>query len=250
MVQGITEFLPVSSSAHLVLLPAIGSWEAQTIFFDVMLHFATLLVIIIYFRKDILSILTSSIKSPKLVINILLTSIPTFLVGYFFYDLISKWSDNLFVISFMLIGVGILFLFSGKLFRNAKKKTEQLSLFQATLIGVGQALAFVRGTSRSGITILAGQQAGLSLKEATKYAFIAGIPVILAASLYEMLNVDLTALSSQDMSTLTVGFLSSFTVGLGTIHILVKILNRFGLKSFGYYRILLGIGILLYSVLR
>lgn len=248
IVQGITEFLPISSSAHLVIVPSIFGWEQQSIVFDIIIHLATLTAIIYFYRKKLLNLGTailsiesnSSRNTRRILINISLTTIPLVLSAVFFKSAIDNWAESIYLISFALIVIGI-FLVNDRLFFKDTLKISQLTKKSAFLIGLAQAFALLRGVSRSGATILAGGLMGLSKKEAIDYAFLASIPAILASFFYLLIQLTNSNTFIENPLSLIAGFISALISSYLAISFLLKFIQRHDFKLFGYYRIVLGI---------
>lgn len=243
IIQGLTEFIPVSSSGHLVLIPKLLGWEVQSTSFDITIHAATLLALIIYFRND-LARLTRKFReknNKKLLLNLIIVSIPAGIVGLLFEDFIDKTFKSNVIIVIMLILVGLLFLLTDKLFKNNTKVIDELNPKDSGFIGISQALSLIRGTSRSGITMLGGLITGLTRAEAARFAFLAGIPLMTAVALKQFIEFQTIGLEGQEFVNLLVGFMSAFVSGFLAIKVMVKFLEKRGLALFGIYRIILGL---------
>ncbi|MFQ5493275.1 MAG: undecaprenyl-diphosphatase UppP [Candidatus Dojkabacteria bacterium] len=254
--QGITEFLPISSSAHLVLVPELLGWQQHSLAFDIMLHMATLLAILIYFRRSLTELgngifspdRTSRQRSKHLLYLISLTTIPTILFYFLTKPIINEDFKSLSTISISLILVGILLVATDHFFKDNPKKVQDLKPRNAIFIGIFQALALIRGISRSGISIVGGSINGLTKKEAIQYAFIAGIPAIGGG--LALLLLDLPGGRIEEATLpLLVGFISSFLSGYLTVFWLMRFITRSSLAVFGYYRVVVGVFILLAFVL-
>lgn len=243
IVQGLTEFIPVSSSGHLVLIPKLFGWELQSTSFDITLHAGTLLALIIYFHKDLFAIIKKLNKN--LTIKLIMSSIPAGLVGIIFEDFIEKNLKSTIIIATMLIVIGFLMILSNKMKSSTKINIQDLGYRNALYIGVFQAIALIRGTSRSGITILGGLFNKLSLKEATKYSFLIAIPIMIAVSVKQVLEFQKTGLENLNLSILFIGFVSSMLSGLAAIGFMMNLVEKIGLKYFGIYRIILGVLVIL-----
>ncbi len=243
LLQGITELLPISSSAHLVLLPEISGWELQSTSFDIILHTGTLLALIIYFRKDLSTIVTqfNNPTKNKLLINLIITTIPASIIGIVFKDLIDEHFKSITIIVVMLITIGAVLLFIAPLSQNNKKIIAKLTYRNALLIGILQVLSFLRGTSRSGITIIGGITSGLDLKNSIKYAFLAGIPIIAASSLYQLFDFISNGLGNIDLLNLFIGLITSFISSFLAIKFIFTFFKNNRFILFGIYRIILGI---------
>ena len=253
IVQGLTEFLPVSSSAHLVLLPYLMDLKDQGLTIDVAAHLGSLFAVVFYFRKDFGNILLHGIastfkldfgdKQHKLFWLIILASIPAVLSGILLRDIITDYLRNPLVISFTTIFFGLLLWISDKI-GTRHRKMDTISKRDALLIGFSQILAFIPGTSRSGVTITVGLFLGLDRKTAVKFSFFMSVPIILAASLYEISNL-LQSGEYINIFNFIITVLFSVISALFAIHFFLKFLDKFGMIPFVIYRLILGI-ILLY----
>ena len=251
IVQGITEFLPISSSAHLILIPKFFTQIETGRNFDVSLHFGSLFAVLIYLRKDILIILIESLSKNrlekrgfKLLINLTISTIPVVIIGfsisYFKIDLIRTievigWSTLIFGI---LLGIAD---------QNSKafKKLNNVKLKDSILIGIAQTLALIPGVSRSGIIMTSGLFMGFNRYEASKYSLLLSIPVIIAATSLETFSLYIERglfFSNYMIVGVTVSFLTAFI----TITLFMKWINQASLKLFVIYRVILGIIILIF----
>lgn len=256
-IQGLTEFWPISSSAHLVVLPWIFKFPDPGLTFDVALHLGTLLAVVGYFYKDWLKLIRALGKSlgksyysynyeEKLIWFLTAASIPGFLAGFF----LEKEAETIFrlplIVAFSMIGLGIvLYLVDQK---EGGRDLKRIGIKDSLIIGISQALAIIPGISRSGITITAGLWQGLSRKEATKFSFLMATPIILGAAIFkskDFLRGDLNF----DLLFWT-GFLSSAFFGFLAIKYLLKFLEKGSFKIFVWYRLVFGVIILLFLYLR
>lgn len=248
IIQGLTEFLPVSSSAHLLLVPVLSNWEDQGLAFDVALHIGSLLAVIVYFRKEIGRMWQAWIDSlryrrlsedGKLAWAVILGTIPVGLAGLLFNDFISNALRSPLVVAFGLIGFGILLGVAD--WRHRGAKTEyQMSKSDVFWIALAQALALIPGTSRSGITITAALFLGLSREAAARFSFLLSIPVIALAGGYETLSLvrqDVTV----DWLAMVVGTIVSGVSAYLCIHYFLVFIRKVGMQPFVVYRILLGL---------
>jgi len=242
-IQGLTEFIPVSSSGHLLLATELLGLSNSSFSFELALNLGTLLALVGYFWRDILDIL-KMLARPKLdslPIKILIATIPAVLIGAVVWPLVSTVFRSPIVAIVALIVVGIIMIFSDRIIGS--KKIDDLTTRDVVLIGLAQALAFIPGTSRSGITIIAARLRGLSNKQAARFSFLMAIPIVTVALLKLALDYSSQDLAGQS-TALLVGILTSFVVGLGAIHFMLKFLEKYGLKSFGYYRIIIALVVL------
>jgi len=239
IIQGITEFLPVSSSAHLVILPWFFRWRGvvDTISFDVALHFGTLLALLIYFKDDWLGILRTIPRRDSIIWKIAIGTIPAGLIGFLFHDFFESVRDPI-IIVFTLCFVSVLMIISEKVYRRSHHSgIERLSPLDALFIGVAQAFALVPGVSRSGITIVAGLTRGLRRDDSARFSFLLGTPAILGASLLEAKK--LAGSGGVDYSIFITGILTSAITGYIAIRFLMGFFQGHTLIPFAYYRFFL-----------
>lgn len=265
LVQGLTEFIPVSSSGHLFVLPQIfsGSEYLSSTSFILFLHFGTLLSLLFYYRKLIVKYIRDGFKfiskqplnpdekkSISVIKSILIATIPAAILGLIFEKILSNFYDNNLTrdIAFLAVAVpmivmGFLFVFEKRIVKNNTKEVAGLEPKNALIIGISQCLAFIRGVSRSGITLITGQLTGLSRVSAAEFSFLMSIPIITASSVYEVISFlrDSTGFSQDMIVSYIVGFVSSFVFGLIAIDFLLKFLRNKSLSLFGYYRIYFGV---------
>jgi undecaprenyl-diphosphatase len=242
LVQGLTEFLPVSSSGHLVITShLLGTPEAFT--FDVLLNFGTLTALIVFYRVRLVSLIARAFsgKEWSLLAKLAAATIPAVAFGLVFGDGIKQLNEMLPVVIAMLLIVGVIMIRYGSARPDATNEPLEKSLsWQTTLkVGVAQAIALIPGTSRSGITILVGLQSKLSAARAAEFSFLLAIPIILGASLKVLAldgGVDYVA---NNLGVVLVGNLVSFTSGFLAIGFLIRLLGTRGLKDFGWYRVAL-----------
>jgi len=239
IIQGLTEFLPVSSSAHLVILPWFFRWRGvvDTISFDVALHFGTLLALLIYFKDDWLGILRTIPRRDSIIWKIAIGTIPAGLIGFFFHDFFERVRDPI-IIVFTLCLVSILMILSeGSYRRSQHLDIDKVSLFDALFIGVAQAFALVPGVSRSGITIVAGLTRGLKRDASARFSFLLGTPAIFGASILEAGK--LAGAEKIEYSIFLTGILVSGVIGYIAIGFLMGFFQRHTLIPFAYYRFFL-----------
>ena len=247
VIQGVTEFLPVSSSAHLILFSELLGAN-QNLFYDVSLHLGTLLAVCIYFRADLRDILESIIRDKsfiknQLAKNLLISSVPTLVMGYILVDVIDLYLRSSHIIAFTTIFFGLV-LYIATLRPQVKKDLYEISSFDALIIGMAQALALIPGTSRSGITISAALFLGLDNKTASKFSFLLAIPTIGAIAVYQLLTIETGYLIQYAQFNLK-GILVSFFIAYMTIEFFIRFINKIGFMPFIIYRIVLGAVLLL-----
>jgi len=253
ILQGLGEFLPISSSAHLIIFPWLFGWKEHSLVFDVALHLGTLLAVLVYFWRDYIEIIVKGITQPKsdqgkLLWFIIVATIPGAGFGYFFENIV----ENVFRKQYLLIAV-VLAVFGFILYyvdKTAKNKftLSNMNILQAGLIGILQAFALFPGISRSGITMTTGLLLGLKKEAAAKFSFLMSAPIILGAGVVSLLK-NIHDVSSQ-FSSFAIGFFTSAIVGFLAIHFLLDIVRKSGFKIFAYYRFLLAALILVVFLLR
>lgn len=257
IIQGITEFLPISSSGHLILLPRIFNWPDQGLAYDAVIHLATGLSIILALRKDIFKILSGFNlkrldseyrKNRKLIGLIVLAMIPAGIAGLMFNNLIEEKLRMVEVVAWSLIVWGAV-LYGAEYYNKKLQKKDSLesvSWKQSLGIGVMQVLALIPGTSRSGITITGGLFAGMSRVSAVKFSFLIGLPLILGAGSLKFVEIVRSGELAGNGAVLLVGFISAFVSGVIAIKLLLWVAEKANFNIFVVYRILLGVGLLLF----
>lgn len=247
IVQGVTEFFPVSSSGHLIILHNLFSINLSSdLSFDVALHFGTLMAMLLYFYQDLINYLR---KSPKFLLLIVLASIPAGLVGLLLNDFIEQNLRSDWVVVTMLILVGILFIIIEKISLSTLDLSS-LNYKKALFIGCAQIISLIPGTSRSGITIIAGMQQKLKRQDAAKFSFLIGIPIIAAAALKKSWDLREVGLMPSERIDMLVGVAVSAMVGFFCIKYFLKFLEKYSLKWFAYYRFLLAFIVIIYLLFK
>ncbi|MBN1915533.1 undecaprenyl-diphosphate phosphatase [Candidatus Dojkabacteria bacterium] len=241
IVQGISEFLPISSSGHLILIPEIFGWAEQTTSFDIVLHAGTLFALLVFFNKNLLDV----IKNKYLVFKIIVASIPLLIVGYLAQNFIEENFKSALTVALALIIFGIIMIAFDRIYKYNKKEIKDMGIIGAIAAGIFQIFSLVRGSSRSGTTILGGLVSGLKIKEATRFSFLVAIPTIGVVILFQLYQfVDGEALN-ESVGVLIGGFVSSFLSGFLAIKFMMNFIEKRGLTFFGIYRIILGIIVLI-----
>lgn len=266
IVQGATEFLPVSSSGHLLLLHLIfpGFALSDALAFDVALHVGTLVAVIWFFWNDCVMYLRawlrsivgrktrseSTIQDARIAWFIIIGTFPAALVGFFLEDMITEWFWQTALVSgIMFIAVGILFLIIEYTGMGSHKRTlESMSLWDAIIIGLAQVLAFIPGTSRSGITLVAGMTMKLSREQAARFSFLLAIPLIAGAGLKKGIDLATMGIAGSEIPALILGFSAALVVGYIVIKWLLEYFMTNTLKPFAWYRIVLGVLIIVLSL--
>lgn len=261
IIQGIAEFLPISSSAHLIIfrnLFGIGRDMSQSLdlTFDLALHFGTLLAIGVYFFKDFIEMIklgvTKGIKDPKgkILWYLVIATIPAAIIGVLFEDIIENLiRNNYILIASALIIMGIIIYLVDK---NSKqeKNIEKISIKDAFLIGCSQVFALIPGFSRSGTTIAAGRALRLNREDSAKFSFYLSAPVVAGAFILSIFKDGTIDLIMQNLSTFIVGIFSSFIIGIICIGFLLKYLRKNDFKLFMWYRIILGIIVIILTIIK
>ena len=245
LVQGLTEFLPISSSGHLVLSQHLLGFRESNLAFDILVHLGTLLAVIIYFRKDITSILLSSvgrssgIDGRRWIVMIIIGTIPTGIIGLAFKDHFEALFEQPRIVAFMLWITAILLALSDRIQIKASKEESKLTVSRSLLVGIAQGLAIIPGISRSGSTITFGIFSGLDPNKAARFSFLLSIPAILGATLLEYKQF-LNATAS-DIPAYLVGTITAFASGYGAIYLLLKMVVKRKLWRFSIYLFLVGL---------
>lgn len=237
VVQGLAEFLPISSSGHLILIPNFFNWPLQTLAFDTVLHLGTAGALLVYFWRDILVIL----KNKKYLKLVLIGSLPAALLGFFLGDFIENAFRSAFSVSIFLLAGTLIIYLAEKTYKKVwhserLEDAKALDYKKATLIGIFQSLALFSGISRSGATISGGMFSGLTREEAARFSFILSIPIVIGAGAFKVLE------SYRELSfdlVLLAGFLTSMLTGALAIKYFLRFLKNNDLYPFIYYRLLL-----------
>jgi undecaprenyl-diphosphatase len=253
VVQGLTEFLPISSSAHLVIPPLLLGWPDQGLAFDVAVHVGTLSAVLLYYRRDLSNMIAAWLRSlsgeapsedSRLVWYLCLATVPAGLVGLAAGDYIERYLRNLPVIATTTLVFGLLLGLAQRL-GAAPGAGRQLSLPLAMIIGLAQAMAPVPGVSRSGVTITAGLMMGMDRQGAARFSFLLSIPIIASAGALKFYDL-VAASTTVNWSALVIGAAVSAVTAYLCIAVFLRLLDRVGLMPFVYYRIALAV--LLYIV--
>ena len=247
LVQGLTEFLPISSSAHLILPSQVLGWSDQGLAFDVAVHVGTLLAIVLYFRQEVFDLSQAWLKSVtgkeqsqngQLAWLIILSTLPAGFAGILFNDFISENLRSTAVIASTTILFGLVLLLADR--RGSRRlNIENMNIKAALVIGMSQALALIPGTSRSGITMTAALLLGYSRDAAARYSFLLSIPLIAAAGLLKTKELVETG-SENDWFLVLLGTGVAFISAYACIHWFLVLLDKIGFTPFVVYRLLLG----------
>ncbi|HBC94204.1 MAG TPA: UDP-diphosphatase [Pelotomaculum sp.] len=250
IIQGLGEFLPISSSAHLVLVPWALGWQYAGLTFDVALHIGTLISVIAFFWKDWLTLFRSAVtrkgsKEAALFWYLVLGTIPGGAIGYLFEEQAETVLRTPLLIGVMLIVMGIILYWVDR--RAASVKSiDSVSLLDSLLIGLSQALAIIPGVSRSGITMTAGRALGFTRASAARFSFLLSTPIVVGAGLYKMKDLSPGDLNAAFMT----GVISSAVVGFIAIGFLIRYLSQRSFAVFAWYRFVVGSAVIILALTR
>ena len=254
IVQGLTEFLPVSSSGHLEIGKAIlgdNSVPEESLMFTVMLHFATALSTIVVFRKDVLDIIKGFLsfkwnEDTKFITKIIVSMLPAVVVGLFFEkQLESLFGGNILLVGCMLIVTAVLLFLADK----AKNTDKKVSFKNAFIIGISQAIAMIPGISRSGATISTSVLLGNDKTKAARFSFLMVVPLIFGKIAKDIFSGELS-FESQNITALSIGFIAAFIAGLFACTWMITLVKKSKLSYFAIYCVIIGLTAILFSILN
>jgi len=244
IVQGLSEFLPISSSGHLILVPHFAGWEDQGLAFDVAVHVGTLFAVVAYFRRQLYAMARAWFGSfrggplspdARLAWSVLVATIPVGLAGLLFAGWIEDKLRNPVFVAFTLSGFGLLMWLADR-FGRRQRDEYTIGWRDAMLIGAAQALSLMPGTSRSGVTMTLGRSLGLTREAAARFSFLLAVPGIGMAGAYELLQLLQDPGNGADWPLMGLGVAVSAATGYLCIHWLLKVITRIGLAPFALYR--------------
>lgn len=254
IVQGISEFLPISSSGHLVIIPRVFGWQDQGLSFDTFVHLGTLVAVLWHFRAKVTAIWHGFfLRSPhhqqerRLAWLILMATVPALAIGYAANTWIEQELRSVTLIATNLIVWGVVLWVAdwyGR--RNGRRRLDDITPGNAVAIGLAQAIALIPGTSRSGITMTAGMFGGIEKKSAAEFSFLMSIPIIAAAGGAQLVELAYTGFDGFTALAMIVGFAGAFLGGILAIRVLLRVLERWDFTPFVIYRIVLGAALLLF----
>ncbi len=248
--QAITEFLPISSSAHLLLLPWVFNLPNPGLAFDAALHIGTALALVVFFAKDFLRLIKNK---DKILLYIIAASIPAALFGFLGDSIIEKYLHISFYAP-LVVGIGMIFfsliLYFVDKYAKLESEIKDVGLKQSLIIGFAQALALIPGTSRSGVTITAGLWLGLKREDAARFSFLLATPISLAAGVYKAYDIIQDPSPSVSTLSLVLAILLTFIVGLIVIKWLLGYLKNHSMLIFVIYRIVIGTGVILLWLIK
>ncbi|MDC3075167.1 undecaprenyl-diphosphate phosphatase [Pelagibacteraceae bacterium] len=246
--QGFTEFLPISSSGHLVLISELTSWQDQGLFTDVAVHVGTLLAVIIYLRPHITALIKSlfsfQLAQNKNLIKVIVATIPAVIVGFFIFNFVQLYFRDIKVVAVSSVVFAAL-LFVADHFKMKISSWENMSYVQAFIIGVFQVLAFIPGASRAGVTITGARFLGFDRSSAAIFSMLLSVPIILASLVLTSFDLIISAEVNINLYQSLFAAIVAYITALLSINIMMKIIQRYTFNIFIIYRVILGF-ILLY----
>ena len=251
IIQGVTEFLPISSSGHLVLFAQLTNWEDQGLFTDIAVHFGTLFAVIIYLRKDIYNFFTNifqfKIFEDQIIFKIILATLPAIILGYFIYDYVSLYFRSIQLIALSSIVFAIILFFADRV-KMESKSWNKITYLEALVVGLFQVLAFIPGASRAGVTITGARLLGYDRVNAARFSMILSIPIILASMTLSLINILNEEYVAVNLYQSFFASLVAFITALLSIIFLMRFIKKANFNIFIIYRIVLGIILLVIYV--
>lgn len=241
IVEGLTEFLPISSTGHMIIASSVMGIEESsfTKAFEVIIQFGAILSVLVLYWKRFL-------PNWNFYKKLFVAFLPTAIIGFIMKDVVENLLGNVQVVAWSLILGGLVLVWSDKAFAHLTavgRKTSDLSYLDSVKLGLFQSIAMIPGVSRSGATIMGGLTLGLNKREAAEFSFFLAVPTMAAATLYKLLKIYKT-IQPEQINVLMVGLVVSFIVAMIAIKGFIGIVTRYGFRGFGYYRIVLGVVIL------
>ncbi len=243
LIQGITEYLPISSSAHLILVSKIMKWPDQGLVMDIAAHGGSLMAVIWYFKNEIIKLFQG--KNWTLFTQLVLASIPLALIGYTFASSIEQNLRSPMVIAISSIVFGVLLYVSDKIQKNKEQNNKEIGTKSAIIIGLSQVFALIPGASRSGVTMSAAMSMGFDRTKAARFSFLLAIPALLMTTAYGFLKLYKEPSEYNIIGVFTV-LIISFLASLLSIKLFLKLINKISIASFMWYRFALAILIIGY----
>jgi undecaprenyl-diphosphatase len=244
IIQGVTEFLPISSSGHLVLFAQLTNWEDQGLFTDIAVHFGTLFAVIIYLRKDIYYFFTNmfqfKIFEDQIIFKIILATLPAIILGYFIYDYVSLYFRSIQLIALSSIIFAFILFFADRV-KMESKGWNRVTYIEAFIVGLFQVLAFIPGASRAGVTITGARLLGYDRVNAARFSMILSIPIILASMTLSLINILNEEYVVVNLYQSFFASLVAFITALLSIMFLMRFIKKANFNIFIIYRIVLGI---------
>ncbi|MDC0060194.1 undecaprenyl-diphosphate phosphatase [Pelagibacteraceae bacterium] len=250
IIQGVTEFLPISSSGHLVLFAQLTNWDDQGLFTDIAVHFGTLFAVIIYLRKNIYYFLKNifqfKIFEDQIIFKIILATLPAIILGFFIYEYVSLYFRSIQLIALSSIIFAIILFFVDRV-KMESKSWNKITYIEALIIGLFQVLAFIPGASRAGVTITGARLLGYDRLNAARFSMILSIPIILASMTLSLINVLKNKYVDVNFYQSFSAAIVAFITALISIIFLMNFIKKFNFNIFIIYRVLLSILLLLFA---
>ena len=251
IIQGITEFLPISSSAHLILISDLLEWKDQGINHDIAVHFGTLGAVIFYFKKEIsllfkdffLLVRKNQSNQNYLVLKIIISTLPSIIVGIIVYRYFIEYFRNIELIAYSCIFFGILLYIADK-YSNSQKNWNEITYLHAFIIGIFQILAFIPGASRAGVVITGSRFLGFNRESSAIYSMLLSIPVIFGSLILALPSFFIETSNVYKLNQIFFSTIISFTTAFFSIKIMIAFVKKSNYNIFVFYRILLGLIIL------
>lgn len=255
ILQGLTEILPISSSAHLILVPWLFGWPESGLTFDVALHLGTLVALVLYFRHDVAELVANAAsgltrglgeQSTRLPYYIAAATVPAAIVGKAFEAPIEEFfRSSITLIAVLMIAFGLVLAFADTT-GSKRWRMDRMDLKAAMIIGVAQCLALIPGVSRSGVTIVAALFLGFNRETAARFSFLLSLPVVAGAATLKLGHLVTHGIPAGELTPLLIGIASSAIVGYFSIALLLRLVQRRSLYPFVWYRLIVGAATLIY----
>ena len=251
IIQGVTEFLPISSSGHLVLFAQLTNWEDQGLFTDIAVHFGTLFAVVIYLRKDIYYFLSNiflfKLFEDQIIFKIILATLPAIILGYFIYDYVSLYFRSIQLIALSSIVFAIILFFADRV-RMESKSWNKITYTETLVVGLFQVLAFIPGASRAGVTITGARLLGYDRLNSARFSMLLSIPIILASMTLSFINLFNEEYVGVNIYQSFSAALVAFITALLSIIFLIRFIRNSSFNIFIIYRIILGITLMIIYV--
>ncbi len=246
IIQGLTEFIPVSSTAHLIIIRELLNWKDLGLSFDMAIHLGTFLALIIYMKKDLYEVI---VKNRYLLLLIIVATIPGAIFGLILEGIVESYFRSMLAIGLFISVFGIIFFGVDKISRR-NRTLDDMHLKDAIIVGLSQVLAIIPGVSRSGATLTGAFLCGFKRSDSARFSFLLSIPIIGGAGLVSLLKIVKEPSVSLSPSGMALGILSSFVFGYIAVHFMLNYLKRHNINIFVYYRLILGIFLIIFSLSR
>lgn len=246
IIQGLTEFIPVSSSAHLIIVRKLLHWEDLGLSFDMAIHLGTLLALIIYMRRDWYEVLT---RRRYLLFLVIIATIPGAIFGFLLEDIADSYFRSLPLIGIAMSIFGVV-LFAVDRLSGHNKALEHMRIKDAIIIGLSQVLAIIPGVSRSGATLTGAFLCGFKRSDSARFSFLLSVPIIGGAGLVSLLKLVREPSSSLSTSGLFLGIITSFIFGYIAVHFMLSYLRKHNTNIFVYYRLIMGLFLVIFGLIK